>query len=267
MSNSHSSSSSSDSTDSRKESKPTKGKSKDIKAKKSPVEVIAVAEHYTTAPQPPKPPTNAGKRWDDKQEEFLLNHLKKTLSRVEVAESMGRTKRSIDYRLCLMAERDLEAMDFFGKNPDQTEGESVCESYCTSLDEVVKYRTYQNTRKEHRAAKILAKHNVDGLLRQLDDGLYIKVAAIPSTKSIKEQLQITELNRKIHYLQQSIEMLQVQLAKADGRQSDKSVSSQIKKSGKPKVKQSDKRSESHNREGFSTPGGIVHHGSEVEDDE
>lgn len=242
MSNNHSSSSS-DSTDSRKESKQTKGKSKDIKRKKSPVEVIDVAEHHTTAPQPPKPPTNAGKRWDDKQEEFLLNHLKKTLSRVEVAKCMGRTTRSIDYRLCLMAERDLEAMDFFGKNPDTDEGQSICESYCTSLEEVEKYRTYQNTRKEHRAAKILAKHNVDGLLRQLDDGLYIKVATIPSTKSIRDQLQITVLNRKIEYMQQSIEMLQAQLGKADGSSSDKSMSSQSKKSGKlgkPKVKKSDK---------------------------
>ena len=161
-----------------------------------------------------KRPHNAGRRWDLDQELHLLGSLKTDcMSRAEIARTMGRTTHAIDYRLCLLAEAALVGINFF-TFPEKyfNEGTVICNTYFTSIEEVTKYREYQNVRRQSHKAKMLVKHNIDGLLREFEGDLYIKVSNIPNTTSIRTQMEITQLNAKIFELQGTVELLQKQLA-------------------------------------------------------
>ena len=163
-------------------------------------------------PESKERPPNAGKRWTDKEEAAMIKAFEKGSNVGYIAELFGRTERSIEYRAFHLIETELFALGYL-ENPSEYEGdiESICGKYRTTPDTFFRYVNLNNMRKERRAAHVLAKHNVADAIRQLDDGLYIKVAHVPSTKELREQMQIKDLNSKIEQLQAQVAALMSQL--------------------------------------------------------
>ena len=170
-------------------------------------------------------PKNSGRRWSVDDEVLLMDGLDHDINIEQISETLGRTVRSLKCRLCLMAERELVKADYF-TTLDNITGEDICHGYYTTMDEVLKYRHLNTVRQERRAAKLVAKHNISENLRQLNDGLYLRVAAIPNSKLAADSAQMQMLHEKIIELQQCINNLSEQLnernERNDGRKSPKS---------------------------------------------
>lgn len=164
--------------------------------------------------QPMTRPTNSGKRWNDKDEETLVNAVKSGKTPKQIAELLGRTERSIEYRIFYLIEMKLNAKGFSTPSEYDYIASNLCEEFHTTTEAFEKYLNFNKMRKERHTAKVLAKHKATASLRQFKDGLYVKVAHVPSSKELKAQLQVKELNDKIEQLEAQVADLTAQLRKA-----------------------------------------------------
>jgi hypothetical protein len=172
----------------------------------------ASEDETPTTKKPNVAPANSGKRWNDDDEETLSVAAQNGTSLKEIADVLGRTLRSIEYRVFYLIETKLRAKGYFDNLVEHEDDvEYLCNDFHTTVEAFKKYLDFNKMRKERRAAQVLAKHDVANALRQLHDGLYIKVAHVPSSKELKEQVHVKDLNAKIDQLQEHVAKLSQQL--------------------------------------------------------